>query len=127
LAIMFPETNFYLIDSIGKKITVVQNIIEELGLKNAKAEQIRAENVKEKFDFVVSRAVTQMPKFTSWVKNKFLKDQKNTFNNGILYLKGGDLRVELNPYGSRKEIFELPSFFEGEFFDTKKVVYIRMT
>ncbi len=127
LAIMFPETDFYLIDSIGKKITVVQDIIDQLGLKNAKAEQIRAENVKEKFDFVVSRAVTQMPKFTAWVKTRFLKEQKNSLRNGILYLKGGDLRVELNPYGNRKEVFELPSFFEGEFFDTKKVVYIRMT
>ncbi len=127
LAIMFPETDFYLIDSIGKKITVVQDIIEQLGLKNAKAEQIRAEKVKGKFDFVVSRAVTQMPKFTSWIKNKFLAEQKNAFKNGILYLKGGDLRVELNPYGSRKQIFELPEFYEGEFFETKKVVYIRMT
>ncbi len=127
LAIMFPETEFYLIDSIGKKITVVQDIIEQLGLKNVKAEQIRAEKVKEKFDFVVSRAVTQMPKFTAWVKNKFLSEQKNSFKNGILYLKGGDLRVELNPYGNRKEIFDLPEFYDGEFFETKKVVYIRMT
>lgn len=127
LAILFPETDFLLIDSIGKKIKVVESIAESLGLKNVRAKQMRAEKVDEKFDFVVSRAVTQMPKFTAWVKKKFLNEQNNTFKNGILYLKGGDLRAELNPYGNRKEIFNLSDYYKGSFFETKKVVYIRMT
>lgn len=122
LAILFPETQFTLVDSIGKKITVVNAVAEGLGLSNVKAIHARAEDVKEKFHFVVSRAVTQMPVFLRWLKGKFEKDQFNPKHNGILYLKGGDLGEELA--GIKSEIFQLKNFFEGEFFETKKVVYI---
>lgn len=122
LAILFPETQFTLVDSIGKKITVVNAVAEGLGLSNVKAIHARAEDVKEKFHFVVSRAVTQMPVFLRWLKGKFEKDQFNPKHNGVLYLKGGDLGEELA--GIKSEIFQLKNFFEGEFFETKKVVYI---
>lgn len=123
LAIMFPETHFYLIDSIGKKITVVAEIAKTLGLKNVKAEQKRAQDIDEKFDFIVSRAVTQMPEFVSWTKHKFKKKSVHTLNNGILYLKGGDLTEELKTYTKAIQ-FELADFFEEDFFETKKVVYL---
>ena len=123
LAILFPETDFYLIDVIGKKIKVVQAVADELGLKNVKAEQIRAENVKRQFDFIVSRAVTNMPDFVSWVKTKIAKPQRHELANGILYLKGGDLSEELQDY-QKIELFEIPDFFDAEFFETKKVVYL---
>ncbi|MBD3583900.1 16S rRNA (guanine(527)-N(7))-methyltransferase RsmG [Flavobacterium selenitireducens] len=123
LAILFPETDFYLIDVIGKKIKVVQAVADELGLKNVKAEQIRAENVKGQFDFIVSRAVTNMPDFVSWVKTKIAKAQKHDLANGILYLKGGDLSEELKDY-QKIQLFDIPNFFDGEFFETKKVVYL---
>ncbi len=123
LAILFPETNFYLIDVIGKKIKVVQAVADALGLKNVKAEQKRAELVDKQFDFVVSRAVTNMPDFVSWVKTKIAKKQQHELANGILYLKGGDLSEELKDY-QKIQLFEIPDFFEGEFFETKKVVYL---
>lgn len=122
LAILFPEVHFTLVDSIGKKITVVKAVAEALGLKNVTAIHGRAEQVKEKFHFVVSRAVTQMPVFLRWLKGKFEKDQFNPKHNGVLYLKGGDLAEELA--GLKVEIFNLKNYYSNEFFDTKKVVYL---
>ncbi len=122
LAILFPEVQFTLIDSIGKKITVVKEVSTGIGLKNVTAIHGRAESLKEKFHFVVSRAVTQMPVFLRWLKGKFEKEQFNPKNNGVLYLKGGDLAEELA--GLKCEIFSLHEFFETEFFETKKVVYL---
>ena len=123
LAILFPETRFYLIDIILKKINVVKAVAEALELKNVKAEQMRAENVKGDFDFIVSRAVTNMPDFVSWVKDKIKKQQKHELKNGILYLKGGDLTEELAAFPNAKE-YNIAEFFEGEFFETKKVVHL---
>ncbi|MDY3316299.1 16S rRNA (guanine(527)-N(7))-methyltransferase RsmG [Riemerella anatipestifer] len=122
LAIMFPEVEFTLIDSIGKKIKVVQAVSEALELKNLIAVHGRAEKLKDKYHFVVSRAVTQMPVFLRWLKGKFEKEQFNPKHNGVLYLKGGDLAEELA--GLKCEIFNLKNYFEEEFFDTKKVVYL---
>ena len=122
LAILFPNVEFTLVDSIGKKITVVNAVAESLGLKNVKAYHERAEKIKDKFHFVVSRAVTQMPVFLRWLKGKFEKEQFNPKHNGVLYLKGGDLGEELA--GIKCEIYHLKDQFEEEFFDTKKVVYL---
>ena len=122
LAILFPDSHFTLIDSIGKKITVVKEVSQAIGLKNVTAVHGRAGNLKEKFHFVVSRAVTQMPVFLRWLKGKFEKEQFNPKHNGVLYLKGGDLSEELA--GMKAEIFELNKFFDSEFFETKKVVYL---
>lgn len=123
LAILFPETNFYLIDVIAKKIKVVNEVAIALGLKNVKAEQKRAETVNEEFDFIVSRAVTNMPDFVKWVKDKTKKDSVHDFKNGILYLKGGDLTEELAVYQT-VQLFDLSDYFSDEFFETKKVVYL---
>lgn len=123
LAILFPETRFYLIDVIAKKIKVVQAVAEALELKNVKAEQLRAELVKGDFDFIVSRAVTNMPDFVSWVKDKIKKKSKHELRNGILYLKGGDLTEELKDFPKATE-YNLADFFEDEFFETKKVVHL---
>ena len=123
LAILFPETNFYLIDIIAKKIMVVNEVAQGLGLKNVKAEQKRAELVKEEFDFIVSRAVTNMPDFVKWIKDKIKKNSTHELKNGIFYLKGGDLTDELSIYQT-VQLFDLPEFFEEEFFETKKVVYL---
>jgi 16S rRNA (guanine527-N7)-methyltransferase len=123
LAILFPETRFYLIDIIAKKIKVVQSVAEALDLKNVKAEQLRAENVKGDFDFIVSRAVTNMPDFVSWVKTKIKKNNKHELKNGILYLKGGDLTEELKDFPKATE-YNLADFFQDEFFETKKVVHL---
>jgi 16S rRNA (guanine527-N7)-methyltransferase len=123
LAIMFPETRFYLIDVILKKITVVKAVAEALDLKNVKAEQLRAENVKGDFDFIVSRAVTNMPDFVSWIKDKIKKQQKHELKNGILYLKGGDLTQELADFPKATE-YNISDFFQDEFFETKKVVHL---
>lgn len=125
LAIMFPETEFYLVDAIGKKIKVVQAVAEGLGLTNVKAEQIRAEKVKGEFDFIVSRAVTQFGQFVPWVRKKVARESRHDRRNGILYLKGGDLSEELKDYQS-VQLYNLKDYFEGEFFDTKKVVYLPM-
>jgi 16S rRNA (guanine527-N7)-methyltransferase len=125
LAIMFPETQFYLIDVIAKKIKVVNEVASAIGLKNLKAEQKRAELVNEEFDFIVSRAVTNMPDFVSWVKGKIAKKNKHELSNGILYLKGGDLTEELASYRTAVE-YSLQDFFEEDFFETKKVVYLPM-
>ncbi len=123
LAILFPETRFYLIDVILKKINVVKAVAEALELKNVKAEQMRAENVKGDFDFIVSRAVTNMPDFVSWIKDKIKKENKHTLKNGILYLKGGDLTEELSGFPNATQ-YTISDFFEGEFFETKKVVHL---
>ncbi|MFV5694707.1 16S rRNA (guanine(527)-N(7))-methyltransferase RsmG [Flavobacterium sp. LB3P122] len=123
LAILFPETRFFLIDIIAKKIKVVQAVAEALELKNVKAEQLRAELVKGDFDFIVSRAVTNMPDFVSWVKTKIKKNSKHELKNGILYLKGGDLTEELKDFPKATE-YNLADFFEDEFFETKKVVHV---
>jgi 16S rRNA (guanine527-N7)-methyltransferase len=123
LAILFPETRFYLIDVIAKKIKVVQAVADALGLKNVKAEQIRAENVKGDYDFIVSRAVTNMPDFVSWIKDKIKKQNKHNLPNGILYLKGGDLTEELKDFPRATE-YNIADFFKDEFFETKKVVHL---
>lgn len=123
LAILFPDTRFYLIDVILKKINVVKALAEALELKNVKAEQIRAENVKGDYDFIVSRAVTNMPDFVSWVQTKIKKNNKHQLKNGILYLKGGDLSAELATFPKARE-YNLSDFFEHEFFETKKVVHL---
>jgi 16S rRNA (guanine527-N7)-methyltransferase len=123
LAILFPESDFYLIDIIAKKIKVVNEVASALGLTNVKAEQIRAGSVKQEFDFIVSRAVTNMPDFVSWVKDKVRKSNKNDLTNGILYLKGGDLTEELKDFPKATE-YNLSDFFKEEFFETKKVVHV---
>lgn len=123
LAILFPDTQFYLIDVIGKKIKVVQEVAAALGLTNLKAAQMRAENVQEEFDFIVSRAVTNMPDFVKWVRGKVKKQSKHPLDNGILYLKGGDLTEELAVF-QRTVLYDLADYFEDPFFETKKVVYL---
>jgi 16S rRNA (guanine527-N7)-methyltransferase len=124
LAILFPETQFHLVDSIGKKITVVQHVAEALGLKNVKAEQIRAEQIKGEYDFIVSRAVTRLKEFYGWVHNKVKKESVHSLYNGILYLKGGDLDEEMAELKKPHQIFELSDYFKEDFFETKKVVYV---
>ena len=123
LAILFPEVDFYLIDVIAKKIRVVNEVAAGLGLKNVKAEQKRAELVKQEFDFIVSRAVTNMPDFVSWVDDKVSKKQNHELANGILYLKGGDLTKELKDFPKATQ-YNLSDFFTDEFFETKKVVHL---
>lgn len=123
LAILFPETRFYLIDVIAKKIKVVQAVVDGLELKNVKAEQLRAENAKGDYDFIVSRAVTNMPDFFSWIKDKIKKQNKHELKNGILYLKGGDLTEELKDFPKATE-YNIADFFSDEFFETKKVVHL---
>ena len=120
---MFPEVEFFLSDSIAKKIKVVNEIVQTLDLENVKAEAVRAENIKEKFDFIISRAVTAFPKFMSFCNKKVSKKDKNAIPNGIIYLKGGDFRDELKAY-KKAEIFNLSDYFEEEFFETKKIIYL---
>jgi len=124
LAIMFPETNFHLVDSIGKKITVVNEVAKGVGLTNVKGEQIRAEQIKSKYDFVVSRAVTRMKEFYGWVNTKVKTDSTHSLDNGILYLKGGDLDEELNELKKPYSVYNLSDYFTEEFFETKRVVYM---
>jgi len=126
LAIMFPEVHFTLVDSIGKKITVVKGVAEALQLKNVTAINGRAEQVKDQFDFIVSRAVAALKDFMPWTRNKFLKKQINPFPNGILYLKGGDLSYEIKEAGVQAAQYNLSDYFEEDFFETKKVIYIKM-
>ena len=123
LAILFPETHFYLIDSIGKKIKVVHAVQESLGLKNVQASQLRAEDFKEKVDFVVSRAVAKMDSFVPWIQKNIRSTHKHNLKNGILYLKGGDLTEELASFPKAQE-YDLNPFFSTPFFETKKVVYL---
>lgn len=127
LAILYPECQFTLVDSIGKKIKVVNEVANALNLGNIEAFHERAEKVRGKFDFIVSRAVTAMPNFLPLCQNKFAVEQKNALPNGILYLKGGDLTHELKTIKHAYDIFELSTFFANEFFETKKVVYVKMT
>jgi len=123
LAILFPQTKFHLVDSIQKKINVVSAVAQTLKLKNVTATHQRAEAVEGRFDFVVSRAVTTMPSFVKWVKNKIKKEQNHTLSNGILYLKGGDLSDELASF-AKVTIYDIDVFFEEDFFQTKKVVHL---
>ena len=123
LAIMFPETQFVLVDSIGKKIKVVEAVSEALGLKNVTAIHERAEKLKGEFDFVVSRAVTKMDDFAKWVRKKIRRKNNHKIKNGILYLKGGDLSEELQNFPSAK-LYDLTNYFDDPFFETKKVVHI---
>ncbi len=124
LAILFPETQFLLVDSIGKKIKVVNEVSSAIGLQNLKAIHSRAEQVDEKFDFIISRAVTQLKDFYPWIKGKFNKASKTDFKNGVLYLKGGDLEQELEDSQMKNiKLFPLTDYFEEEFFETKYVVY----
>lgn len=124
LSILFPETQFVLIDSITKKINVVQDIAQNIGLKNVNAQVTRAEQVTEKFDFIVSRAVTQLPDFYKWVKDKILPHSRHELKNGILYLKGGKLQSEIEKCGLPATLFALSYYSEEDFFDTKYVVYV---
>jgi 16S rRNA (guanine527-N7)-methyltransferase len=124
LAIMFPDTKFHLVDSIGKKITVVKNVAEGIGLKNVKAEQIRAEQIKGEYDFIVSRAVTRLKEFYQWIHRKVKPKSIHSMDNGILYLKGGDLEEELNEMKRPYQLIDLSDHFKEEFFETKKVVYV---
>lgn len=126
LAIMFPEVQFHLVDSIGKKIKVVREVAEAIGLKNVEADHIRAEQLDYSYDFVVSRAVTRLADFTPWVRNKFEKQDKNAIPNGILYLKGGDLKEEIKESKLKVELFALSDYFEEDFFETKYVLYAPM-
>ena len=125
LAILFPEVNFTLADSIGKKIKVVNEIKEELNCNNVKAVHIRAEKLKFRFDFVVSRAVTNMPRFVDWVKPLLKTNSKESFRNGIIALKGGDLDEELKNLGGLKSIISISDYFEEDFFASKKIVFLR--
>ena len=123
LAIMFPEVQFISADSIGKKITVVKGVCEGAGITNIDARHTRVEQIPEKFDYVISRAVTEMPLFVKWIWSKIERGQKGTLPNGILYLKGGDLTEELSATRMKWTEYQIADFFEEEFFETKKVVY----
>jgi len=123
LAILFPEVQFHLVDSIGKKIKVVNEVTQGLGLTNVTTTHERVEEVKDTYDFIVSRAVAQMETFVRWTKGKIAKKQQHPLKNGILYLKGGDLSEELQKYTSAK-IYNLSDFFDEDFFETKKVVHL---
>lgn len=125
LAILFPEAQFHLVDSIAKKIMVVEEVASALKLENISAEQIRAEKLNRSFDFIVSRAVTQMPKFMAWTRNRVRKgNAAGSMANGILYLKGGNLKEELANYPKAK-LYPIPKFYQEDFFDTKKIVYLK--
>ncbi|MBS1647096.1 MAG: 16S rRNA (guanine(527)-N(7))-methyltransferase RsmG [Bacteroidetes bacterium] len=124
LAILFPNCQFHLVDSIGKKITVVKEIASALNLKNVTAQQIRAEQLENKYDFVVSRAVTDLSEFCLWIRKKITTNNFNTLHNGLLYLKGGDLSNELKPFGKNTQVYHLNQYFKEDFFETKKVVYL---
>ncbi|MFN0290905.1 16S rRNA (guanine(527)-N(7))-methyltransferase RsmG [Pedobacter helvus] len=124
LAILFPETQFHLVDSIGKKIKVVTEVATALGLSNVKATHSRAEQITDKYNFVVSRAVTRLGEFYPWVRGKFAKENINAIRNGILYLKGGDLAEEIKESKLKTELYPLSAYFEEEFFETKYVVYV---
>lgn len=125
LAILFPDAKFHLVDSIGKKIKVVNEVAQALGLENVKAEQIRAEQIKGDYDFIVSRAVSRLSVFYPWIRRKIKPGRQFRFKNGLLYLKGGDLKAEIKESGlQRVKTFDISDFYEGEFFETKQVVYV---
>lgn len=123
LAIMFPESHFHLVDSIGKKIKVVNEVVEGLQLKNVNTTNARVEEIKGNYDFIVSRAVAAMPTFVHWVKGKIAKTSRHELKNGILYLKGGNLAEELQEYKSAK-VYDLSEYFSEEFYETKKLVHL---
>lgn len=123
LAILFPECQFHLVDSIAKKLKVVNEVVEGLGLTNVKTTHSRVEEINDTFDFIVSRAVAIMPTFVHWVKGKIAKKQNHDLRNGILYLKGGDLTEELQSYRTAT-IYNLSDYFDEEFYETKKVVHL---
>lgn len=124
LAILFPEVSFHLVDAVGKKIKVVEEVAAGLGLTNVKAEHQRVEQLRGTYDFIVSRAVTRMGPFLGWVQNKINRNHFSSLDNGILYLKGGDLGEEMKEVRRKFRIYDLKDYFQEEFFDTKKVVYI---
>jgi 16S rRNA (guanine527-N7)-methyltransferase len=124
LAIMFPDSRFLLVDSIEKKIKVVQDIIKNLDLRNCTARVTRVERVRDKYDFIVSRAVAPLPKFYSWVRHNISKKSKNILPNGIIYLKGGDLSEELNPFENWYTSTNITKYFNEEFFETKKIIHL---
>ncbi|MFP4024151.1 MAG: 16S rRNA (guanine(527)-N(7))-methyltransferase RsmG [Thiohalospira sp.] len=124
LAILFPDSYFHLVDSIAKKIKVVNEIASSLELKNVTSEQIRAEKLTYKYDFVISRAVTSLSVFYHWVKNIIKKNSKNELINGIIYLKGGDLNEEIKPFNPTIKVFNIDEYFNEPFFETKKIVYL---
>ncbi|MBS1544627.1 MAG: 16S rRNA (guanine(527)-N(7))-methyltransferase RsmG [Bacteroidetes bacterium] len=124
LAILFPESKFTLVDSIGKKITVVAEVCRGAGITNVTAQQIRAEELKHKYDFIVSRAVTRMSEFYGWVRNKVKDKSRHSLDNGILYLKGGEVDEEMDELKKPYSVYELQTFFQEDFFATKKVVYV---
>lgn len=127
LAILFPGCDFHLVDSIGKKIRVVHDVIHELGISNAQAEQIRMEEVKGRYDFVISRAVAPLRTLIHWTQSKLLKKSQHVYPNGLICLKGGDLSEEIKETGRKNvEVEELKDYFQDSFFDTKKVVYVPM-
>ena len=126
LAILFPETSFLLIDSIGKKIKVVSEIASALNLRNVKAEHVRVEDVHQKFDFVVSRAVTAFPRFVEMVQNNVATKSINDLPNGILYLKGGDFDEEISPYKQHIKVYNLRDFFQEDFFETKRLIHMTL-
>lgn len=123
LAILFPDVEFHLVDSINKKLNVVNGVAGSLGLVNIKTTHSRAESIQGNYDFIVSRAVTTMPDFVSWVKNRVAKKSLHNLRNGILYLKGGDLTEELKLY-KKATLYDLNTYFEEDFFETKKIVHL---
>jgi len=123
LAIMFPECNFHLVDSIAKKIKVVDEVVEGLGLTNVKTSHCRVEEINDTYDFIVSRAVAAMPTFVNWTKGKIAKKQNHELKNGIIYLKGGDLTEELQDYKTAT-IYNITDYFDEDFYETKKIVHL---
>ena len=126
LAIFFPKCKFHLVDSIGKKIKVVQGVADSLGLKNVTASHENAKNITDKYDFVISRAVTRLHPFIGWIKMNIAKKSFNQLPNGILYLKGGDLTEELSEINKKYHTYSIPSYFEEDFFETKKIVRVEL-
>lgn len=127
MAIYFPDVQFHLVDSIGKKIKVVEAIVKELNLNNVAFSQIRAEQLRDKYDFIVSRAVTTFPEFVSWVREKISRQNKHNINNGIFYLKGGDLEAEIKAFRKKVTVFEIKDIFKENYFETKKIIYLPLT
>jgi len=124
LAIMFPQCHFLLVDSIRKKLKVIESIQEDFQLNNIHTLHTRIENYSEKYDFVVSRAVTQFPRFVSWVRDNIAQGGQQGWRNGIFYLKGGDIQGDLNKFKNSMMVYNIDAFFEEPFFDSKKILYL---
>ena len=124
LAVMFPFCHFSLVDSVGKKIKIVNDVIRSTGLKNAQGINTRVESVNDEFDFVVCRAVTSFPKFYTWIKGRIIPEQKNQIRNGILYLKGGNIDEEMKDFKNKIQVYPIRDFFTEDYFDTKLVIYL---